>query len=62
MLAAIDSQGFDRVMPVVTRWYGGTGLRLRLRLPASMFAGLAQRLRDLSRGAAFLKTIETAGE
>ena len=119
ILAAIDNQGFDRVMVVVTRWYGGInlgagglarayggsaaeclrtaerrellatvgrsrvcdfalansgalavarvrrpkkpeesfdehGLRLRLRLPASMFAGLAQRLRDLSRGAATL--------
>ena len=126
ILAAIDNQGFDRVMAVVTRWYGGInlgagglarayggstaeclrtaprrpllemteaelrcdfalansvhsllqdfaaeklgegfdeqGLRLRLRLPASMFAGLAQRLRDLSRGAAFLKAIESAGE
>jgi len=126
ILAAIDNQGFDRVMAVVTRWYGGInlgagglarayggstaeclrsaprrpllemmeaelhcdfalvnsvhsllpdfaaeklgerfdeqGLRLRLRLPASMFAGLAQRLRDLSRGAAFLEAIESPGE
>jgi len=126
ILAAIDNQGFDRVMVVVTRWYGGInlgagglarayggsaaeclrtaerrellitvdaslscdfalansvhsllpayaalkieesfdeqGLRLRLRLPASMFAGLAERLRDLSRGAAILEIIEAAGE
>jgi putative IMPACT (imprinted ancient) family translation regulator len=126
ILAAIDSQGFDRVMVVVTRWYGGInlgagglarayggsaaeclrtagrrplvqtidvelrcefalansvhsllagfaaeklgesfdedGLRLRLRLPASMYPGLAQRLRDLSRGAASLKTIEADTE
>ena len=126
ILAAIENQGFDRVMVVVTRWYGGInlgagglarayggsaaeclrtaarralvatveaelscdfalansvhslltayaaeklaesfdeqGLRLRLRLPASMFEGLAQRLRDLSRGAAHLKLIEAAVE
>ena len=126
ILTAIDNQGFDRVMVVVTRWYGGInlgagglarayggsaaeclraaerrellvtvdaslscdfalansvhsllpayaalkleesfdeqGLRLRLRLPASMFADLAQRLRDLSRGAATLEIIEAAGE
>lgn len=126
ILAAIDNQGFDRVMVVVTRWYGGInlgagglarayggsaaeclrtaerrellstvdanlicdfalansvhsllpaysasklgesfdeqGLRLRLRLPASMFGGLAQRMRDLSRGAATLEIIETTGE
>jgi uncharacterized YigZ family protein len=125
ILAAIDNQGFDRVMLVVTRWYGGInlgagglarayggsaaeclrialrrellaqidaelacefalanavhsllaefsaeklgesfdkhGLRLRLRLPASMSTLLAQRLRDLSRGAAILKIIETPG-
>jgi len=125
ILAAIDNQGFDRVMVVVTRWYGGInlgagglarayggsaaeclrtaerhellatvdarltcdfslansvhsllqshsasklaesfdeqGLRLRLRLPASMFDGLAQRLRDLSRGAATLEVIEAPG-
>lgn len=126
ILAAIDQQGFDRVMVVVTRWYGGInlgagglarayggcaaeclrqaarlplvemveasvdcafslagavhallpgfeaskvaedfhehGLRLRLRLPASMFEGLAQRLRDLSRGAADLHRIEARSE
>lgn len=126
ILAAIDSQGFDRVMVVVTRWYGGInlgagglarayggsaaeclrtaqrrelistveaeircefalanavhsllpihaaeklsetfdeqGLRLRLRLPASMLPSLAQRLRDLSRGAAVLNIIEATGE
>jgi uncharacterized YigZ family protein len=124
ILAAIENQGFDQVMVVVTRWYGGInlgagglarayggsaaeclrtaqrrpllatvqaelscefalanavhsllaafaadklaesfdehGLRLRLRLPASMFAGLAERLRDLSRGTAVLTIIETA--
>lgn len=118
ILAAIEGQGLDRVMVVVTRWYGGinlgagglvrayggaaaeclrtaarrelvetreavlrcefalsgavhallaqaggqkleesfdeTGLRLRLRLPATMVAGVAERLRDLSRGAATL--------
>ena len=126
ILAAIDSQGLDQVMVVVTRWYGGInlgagglarayggsaaeclriagrrelvdciaaelacefalanavhsalaefsaeklgesfdehGLRLRLRLPASMVDGLAQRVRDLSRGAAYLQIIETPGE
>lgn len=126
ILAAIDQQGFDRVMVVVTRWYGGInlgagglarayggcaaeclrnasrlplvemveaemdcafplagavhallpvfeahkmaeefdehGLRLRLRLPASMFQGLAQRLRDLSRGAVELHRLEGRGE
>jgi uncharacterized YigZ family protein len=35
------------------------GLRLRLRLPASMVDGLTQRLRDLSRGAARLHLPET---
>lgn len=34
---------------------------LRLRLPASMFEGLAQRLRDLSRGAATLTIHEADG-
>jgi putative IMPACT (imprinted ancient) family translation regulator len=34
------------------------GLRLRLRLPAAMYAVLAGRLRDASRGAATLHTIE----
>jgi putative IMPACT (imprinted ancient) family translation regulator len=126
ILAAIEHQGFDHVMVVVTRWYGGInlgagglarayggaaaeclrtaprrellrlveaavvcdfalansvhsllpgfaaiklaesfdarGLRLSLRLPASMVAGLAQRLRDLSRGAAILEINEAAGE
>lgn len=38
------------------------GLRLRLRLPASMFEGLAGRLRDISRGSAYLHTLETAAE
>ena len=38
------------------------GLRLRLRLPASMFEGLAQRLRDLSRGAVDLHRLEARGE
>jgi hypothetical protein len=38
------------------------GLRLRLRLPASMFADLAQRLRDLSRGAARLEIMEPEGK
>ena len=123
ILAAIEGQGFDQVMVVVTRWYGGTnlgvgglvrayggaaaeclrtaprralvdwceaaieadfalsgplhglldtmgarkldesfdehGMRLRLRLPASSFEGLADRLRDLSRGAARLRRLET---
>ena len=126
ILSAIDQQGFDRVMVVVTRWYGGInlgagglarayggcaaeclrnaarlplvemveasvdcafslagavhallpvfearklaeefdehGLRLRLRLPASMFEGLAQRLRDFSRGAVELHRLEARGE
>lgn len=126
ILAAIQAQGFDRVMVVVTRWYGGInlgagglarayggataeclrtaprrelvatveaelvcdfalsgpvhsllpayaaeklaesfdehGLRLRLRLPASMYQSLGQRLRDLSRGAATLQKDETASE
>lgn len=34
---------------------------LRLRLPASMYEGLAQRLRDVSRGAATLKLCEADG-
>ena len=118
ILAAIDGQGYDRVMVVVVRWFGGVklgvgglvrayggvaaeclrtaarvplvrtieadlacafalsggvhallpavaatklgesfeadGLRLRLRLPASMVGELERRLRDLSRGAAVL--------
>lgn len=118
ILAAIDGQGLDRVMVVVTRWYGGInlgagglvrayggaaaealrtaprqaliesveaelhcefalsgavhaliaqagaqklaesfderGLRLRLRLPATMVTEVSERLRDLSRGAATL--------
>lgn len=123
ILAAIEGQGVDQVMVVVTRWYGGTnlgvgglvrayggaaaeclrtaprrplvdwcfaavdaefalsgplhglldalgarkldesfdehGLHLRLRLPASSFGDLADRLRDLSRGAARLRRLET---
>jgi putative IMPACT (imprinted ancient) family translation regulator len=123
ILAAIEGQGLDQVMVVVTRWYGGTnlgvgglvrayggaaaeclrtaprrplvdwceaelaadfalagplhglfdalgaqkldegfdehGLHLRLRLPASSFDALADRLRDLSRGAARLRRLET---
>jgi putative IMPACT (imprinted ancient) family translation regulator len=35
------------------------GLHLRLRLPASSFGDLADRLRDLSRGAARLRRLET---
>jgi len=122
ILAAIDGQGIDHAMVVVTRWYGGInlgagglvrayggaaaeclrggtrrplielveaelacdfalagavhgilaavaaeklaesfgehGLCLRLRLPAAMYAALAERLRDASRGAATLKAIE----
>lgn len=125
ILAAIDGQGFDRVMVVVLRWFGGVklgvgglvrayggcaaeclrtasrrplvaereaelacdfalagnvhallaatgasklgerfdegGLRLRLRLPASMVGELERRLRDLSRGAATLDLDETDG-
>lgn len=123
ILAAIEGQGLDRVMVVVTRWYGGTnlgvgglvrayggaaaeclrtaprralvdwctadlaadfalagplhglldalgahkldesfdehGLHLRLRLPATSYDTLADRLRDLSRGAARLRRLET---
>jgi putative IMPACT (imprinted ancient) family translation regulator len=123
ILAAIEGQGLDQVMVVVTRWYGGTnlgvgglvrayggaaaeclrtaprrplvdwceaelaadfalagplhglfdalgaqkldegfdehGLHLRLRLPASSFDALADRLRGLSRGAARLRRLET---
>jgi uncharacterized YigZ family protein len=126
ILAAIESQGLNQVMVVVTRWYGGInlgvgglvrayggaaaeclraaarrelidlvdvelrcafalsgslhdliaqvqgqklaesfderGLLLRLRLPASSYDKLAGRLRDLSRGAAEIKTIETTSE
>ena len=126
ILAAIDAQGFDQVMVVVTRWYGGVnlgagglarayggsaaeclraasrreliemidvelacefalsgslheligrlqaqklaetfdehGLRLRLRLPASSYDKLAGRLRDLSRGASKIRTIENSSE
>jgi uncharacterized YigZ family protein len=120
ILSAIEGQGIDQAMVVVTRWYGGInlgagglarayggaaaeclrtaarreivemieaelacdfslagavhgllvavvaeklaesfdegGLRLRLRLPAAMYAVLAERLRDASRGAALLTT------
>ena len=38
------------------------GLRLRLRLPASSYDKLAARLRDLSRGAATIRTIEKTSE
>ena len=125
ILAAIDGQGYDRVMVVVVRWFGGVklgvgglvrayggvaaeclrtatrvplvrtieadlacafalsggvhallpavaatklgesfqadGLRLRLRLPASMVGELERRLRDLSRGAAVLTLHEAEG-
>ena len=125
ILAAIDGQGYDRLMVVVLRWFGGVklgvgglvrayggvaaeclrtasrvplvrtieadlacafalsggvhallpavaatklgesfeadGLRLRLRLPASMVGELERRLRDLSRGAAVLTLHEAEG-
>ena len=125
ILAAIDGQGYDRVMVVVVRWFGGVklgvgglvrayggvaaeclrtaarvplvrtieadlacafalsggvhallpavaatklgesfeadGLRLRLRLPASMVGELERRRRDLSRGAAVLTLHEAEG-
>jgi uncharacterized YigZ family protein len=38
--------------------YAADGLRLRLRLPASSFAVLAERLRDASRGAARLQPLD----
>jgi putative IMPACT (imprinted ancient) family translation regulator len=38
------------------------GLRLRLRLPASSYAVLAERVRDLSRGAARLHLLESTAE
>ena len=41
--------------------YEARGLRLRLRLPASMVAELDRRLRDLSRGAATLTLHEADG-
>jgi hypothetical protein len=41
---------------------GEQGLRLQLRLPASMFPSLAERVRDFSRGAAILKIIEVSAE
>ena len=123
ILSAIEGQGMDWVMVVVTRWYGGInlgagglvrayggaaaeclrtaarrpliesveaelacdfalsgavhgilaavaaeklaesfderGLRLRLRLPAAMYPDLAERLRDVSRGAATLSMDES---
>lgn len=123
ILAAIEGQGLDQVVVVVTRWYGGInlgvgglvrayggaaaeclrsadrrplvdwceaaldcdfglagavhglfdgfgvrklaetfdehGLHLRLRLPASSYQELADRLRDLSRGTARLHRLET---
>ena len=126
ILAAIEGQGMDHVVVVVTRWYGGinlgvgglarayggaaaeclrlaprralvawrqaelacdfalagavhalldaagaqkleerfdeAGLHLRLRLPASSYAELADRLRDASRGAARLRPLETDPE
>lgn len=125
ILTAIEQQGYDRVLVLVMRWYGGInlgtgglarayggsaaeclrnasrrplvrsleallacdfplssavhgliaslgvekleesfhegGLRLRLRLPAAMYADLERRLRDLSRGAATLQPIEAEG-
>jgi len=38
--------------------YAADGLRLRLRLPASSFAALAQMLRDASRGSARLQRLD----
>ena len=38
--------------------FDSQGLRLRLRLPASSFAVLAERLRDMSRGAARLHPLD----
>lgn len=126
ILAAIEGQGLDRVMLIVTRWYGGInlgagglvrayggvaaeclrtaarcerverteaelrcpfalsssvhallaqlqaekvaeafdehGLCLRLRLPTTMLGALAERLRDLSRGAADLTVLDSTPE
>ena len=39
--------------------FDADGLRLRLRLPASSYALLAERVRDLSRGAARLHLLES---
>ncbi len=126
ILAAIEGQGLDHVVVVVTRWYGGTnlgvgglvrayggaaaeclraaarrpqvdwrhcdlacdfalsgavhalleslggqklaerfdetGLHLRLRLPASSYPELVDRLRNASRGAARLHPLENPSE
>jgi len=42
--------------------YESEGLRLRLRLPASSFAVLAERLRDASRGTARLQPLDAPAE
>jgi putative IMPACT (imprinted ancient) family translation regulator len=42
--------------------YAADGLRLRLRLPASSFAALAERLRDASRGSARLHRLDATSE
>ena len=42
--------------------YAADGLRLRLRLPASSFAVLAERLRDASRGSARLHRLDAPNQ
>jgi putative IMPACT (imprinted ancient) family translation regulator len=42
--------------------FAADGLRLRLRLPASSLQALAERLRDLSRGAARLQRLDASPE
>jgi putative IMPACT (imprinted ancient) family translation regulator len=51
LLAAHGAQKLDET-------FAADGLRLRLRLPASSFAVLAERLRDASRGAARLQPLD----
>lgn len=46
----------------VAESFDADGLRLRLRLPASSYGFLAERVRDLSRGAARLHLLETPAE
>jgi putative IMPACT (imprinted ancient) family translation regulator len=52
LLAAVGAEKIDEA-------YAADGLRLRLRLPASSFAVLAERLRDASRGSARLHRLDS---
>ena len=62
ILAAIDGQGFDRVMVVVTRWYGGVNLGAG-GLVRAYGGAAAECLRTAERRAliAFLELVVHAG-